>query len=276
MVKTERGYMVSKGLAGRLKKFHSFYDDEFAEQLGLPDNILVTPETPYHKRIVYTMLEFDDLIDSSNIMVSDWIKIAKTIEENYRLYDAFIVLHGTDTIAYTASALSFMLENLNKTVIITGSQIPLLELKNDAVDNLLGSLLVAGHYIIPEVCVFFANKLLRGNRVTKESTIEMTAFNTPNFAPLGVMGVDFDISWEHIQRHAYDGHINAFSNMTNSISLLSISPLLNLKIVETILFQSKAVIIQAYGMGNIPSNNKDLMKMMKEAISQDIIVVILT
>ena len=87
----------------------------------MPDNILVTPETPYHKRIVYTMLEFDDLIDSSNIMVSDWIKIAKTIEENYRLYDAFIILHGTDTMAYTASALSFMLENLNKTVIITGS-----------------------------------------------------------------------------------------------------------------------------------------------------------
>jgi lysophospholipase len=73
-----------------------------------------------------------------------------------------------------------------------------LELKNDAVDNLLGSLLVAGHYNIPEVCVFFANKLLRGNRVTKESTIEMAAFNTPNFAPLGLMGVDFDISWEHI------------------------------------------------------------------------------
>ena len=144
------------------------------------------------------MLEFEDLIDSSNIMVSDWVKIAKTIEENYKSYDAFIVLHGTDTMAYTASALSFMLENLNKTVVITGSQIPLLELKNDAVDNLLGSLMVAGHFNIPEVMVFFANKLLRGNRVTKESTIEMTAFNTPNFSPLGVMGVEFDIAWDHI------------------------------------------------------------------------------
>jgi lysophospholipase len=144
------------------------------------------------------MLEFEDLIDSSNIMVSDWVKIAKTIEENYKFYDAFIVLHGTDTMAYTASALSFMLENLNKTVVITGSQIPLLELKNDAVDNLLGSLMVAGHFNIPEVMVFFANKLLRGNRVTKESTIEMTAFNTPNFSPLGVMGVEFDIAWDHI------------------------------------------------------------------------------
>jgi L-asparaginase/Glu-tRNA(Gln) amidotransferase subunit D len=103
--------------------------------------------------------------------------------------------------------------------------------------------LVAGHFNIPEVLVFFANKLLRGNRVTKESTIEMTAFNTPNFSPLGVMGVEFEIQWDHIQRHVYDGHINAFSNMDNSISLISISPLLNLKIIETILFQSKAVII---------------------------------
>lgn len=139
------------------------------------------------------MLEFEDLIDSSNMMIVDWIKISKTIEENYKKYDGFVILHGTDTMAYTASALSFMLENLNKTVVVTGSQIPLLELKNDAVDNLLGSLLVAGHFNIPEVLIFFANKLFRGNRCTKESTAEMSAFTSPNFPPLGVMGVDFEI-----------------------------------------------------------------------------------
>lgn len=110
-------------------------------------------------------------------------------------------------------------------------------------DNLLGSLLVAGHFNIPEVMVFFANKLLRGNRVTKESTIEMTAFNSPNFAPLGEMGVEFEIKWEHIQRHVYDGHMQAFTSMDNNISLISVSPLLNLKIIENILFSSKAVII---------------------------------
>ena len=110
-------------------------------------------------------------------------------------------------------------------------------------DNLLGSLLVAGHFNIPEVLVFFANKLLRGNRVTKESTVEMTAFNTPNFAPLGVMGVEFEIDWNHIQRHVYDGHMQAFSQMDNSISLISISPLFNLGIIKNILLSSKAVII---------------------------------
>lgn len=106
----------------------------------------MTPETPYKKRVKFTMLEFDELIDSSNMMISDWVNISNTIEKNYKDYDGFVILHGTDTMAYTASALSFMLENLNKSVVITGSQIPLSELKNDAVDNLLGSLLVAGHF----------------------------------------------------------------------------------------------------------------------------------
>ena len=124
------------------------------------------------------------------------------------------MLHGTDTLAYTASALSFMLENLNKTVVVTGSQIPILELKNGAVDNLLGSLLVAGHFHIPEVTIFFHNKLIRGNRSTKESTNEMEAFNSPNLAPLGVMGVNFDINWDLIQRHMYDGKMEVFTSMS--------------------------------------------------------------
>lgn len=100
--------------------------------------------------------------------------------------------------SYTAAALSFMLENLNKTVIVTGSQIPILEWKNDAVDNLLGALLVAGHFNIPEVTVFFHNKLIRGNRCSKVNTVEMEAFSSPNFPPLGVMGVNFEIQWDHV------------------------------------------------------------------------------
>jgi 60kDa lysophospholipase len=121
MVKTPKGYAPQRGLADRLKKFHSFYDAELSKEMNLPPDTLITPETPYHKRVQFTMLEFEELIDSSNIVLSDWIKIAKTIESNYKKYDGFVVLHGTDTMAYTASALSFMLENLNKTVIVTGS-----------------------------------------------------------------------------------------------------------------------------------------------------------
>lgn len=167
MVNTPRGYIVQKGLAGRLKRYHTFYDEEFSNKHVTDENTLITPITPFGKRVKFHVMEFDELIDSSNMMCADWAKIALTIQDNYKLYDGFVVLHGTDTLAYTASGLSFMLENLTKTVIITGSQIPLLEMKNDAVDNLLGSLLVAGHFVVPEVSVYFANKLLRGNRATK-------------------------------------------------------------------------------------------------------------
>ena len=113
------------------------------------------------------------------------------IYDVYYDFDAFIVLHGTDTISYTASSLSFMLENLNKPVVLTGSQIPILELKNDAVDNFLGALLIAGHYQIPEVTIYFGNKLLRGNRTTKISTSKLSAFDSPNFSPLAEIGVNF-------------------------------------------------------------------------------------
>jgi 60kDa lysophospholipase len=112
--------------------------------MGIEDNECITPITPFQKRIMYKVVEFDDLIDSSNINIEDMIKIATMIKDSYNKYDAFMVLHGTDTMAYSASMLSFMMENLNKPVIFTGSQIPILELKNDAIDNFLGSLLVAG------------------------------------------------------------------------------------------------------------------------------------
>lgn len=172
MVNTENGYVSTKGLSERLKGYSVMYDREFCEQQNncQDQDWLITPMTPHKTRIRFKVLEFDTLLDSSNIRVEDQIKIAHTIEKNYKNYDGFVVCHGTDTMAYTSSVLSFMLENLNKSVVLTGSQIPLSELRNDAIDNLLGAMLVAGPYLIPEVCIFFGNKLLRGNRATKAST----------------------------------------------------------------------------------------------------------
>ena len=128
---------------------------------------LVTPLTLYGKRIKYNLLEYDPLLDSANMTMNDWVKIATDIELNYDSFDSFVVVHGTDTMSYTASALSFMLEDLGKTVIITGSQVPLAEWRTDAEENLLCSLLMASHFIVPEVCLYFGNKLFRGNRTTK-------------------------------------------------------------------------------------------------------------
>lgn len=148
------------------------------------------------------MLELEKLLDSSNIEISDQLEIAKLIQTNYREYDGFVIVHGTDTMAYTASVLSFVLENLNKTVVLTGSQIPISELRNDAVDNLLGALLVAGPYLIPEVVLFFGNKLFRGNRCTKEDSYNIEAFNSPNIEPLAKFGVNFEIDWDRILPHS--------------------------------------------------------------------------
>ncbi len=198
MVNTENGYVAAPGLAERLKTNQIFYDRAHAEEMNLDSSWLVTPMTPFGKRIRFRVLEYETLIDSSNIEVSDQIKIAQSIYDNYKLYDGFVVCHGTDTMAYTASTLSFMLENLSKTVVLTGSQIPIAELRNDAVDNLLGSLLVAGPYLIPEVVVFFGNRLLRGNRSSKECSTYIQAFNSPNFEPLALFGVHFDVMWEKI------------------------------------------------------------------------------
>ena len=146
-------------------------------------------------------MEFEKLIDSSNIEIEDQIKIAEAIFKNLKLYDGFVIVHGTDTMAYTASILSFILENLNKTVVLTGSQIPIAELRNDAVDNLLGALLVAGPYMIPEVVLFFGNRLFRGNRSTKENSLEIEAFGSPNMEPLAKFGVSFHIAWDKVLPH---------------------------------------------------------------------------
>lgn len=151
---------------------------------------LVTPISLYGKRTIYTIFEYEELIDSANVLLEDWVKIATDIEINYNLFDAFIILHGTDTMAYSASALSFMLENLGKTVIITGSQVPLSEVRNDAIDNLLGALTIASHYIIPEVTLFFNQKLFRGNRTKKVDATNFNAFDSPNMKPLVKLGIN--------------------------------------------------------------------------------------
>ena len=121
MVQSENGYVASKGLADRLKIYKQFYDEEKAKELELGPDTLITPVTPYGKRIKFMILEWDDLIDSSNIKVEQQLEIARVIYRHYKSFDGFVVLHGTDTMAYTSSLLSFCLENLNKTVCVTGS-----------------------------------------------------------------------------------------------------------------------------------------------------------
>lgn len=158
----------------------------------------------------YAILEYERLIDSSEIEISDYLKICNSIQANYFLYDSFVILHGTDTMAYTASALSFLLENLGKNVILTGAQVPLSCARNDAVENLLGALQISGTYLIPEVSLYFNHRLWRGNRSMKVSSVEFDAFKSFNLDPLIKIGCNIEVRWDLIskpvERQAFSVH----------------------------------------------------------------------
>src|SRR5260221_10766851 len=164
----------------------------------LRQQIAQIPELAADSMPRLTIQEYDPLLDSSNMTPDDWVRIARDITDHYDEYDGFAVVHGTDTMAYTASALSFMLDNIGKTVIVTGSQIPLVALRNDARANLIDSLLIAGTYQIPEVCLYFHSRLLRGNRTIKVNATGFDAFTSPNYPPLGTIGVDITIDWNSV------------------------------------------------------------------------------
>ncbi|KAI9136797.1 asparaginase-domain-containing protein [Paraphysoderma sedebokerense] len=235
---------------------------------------LITPPSLYGKRIRYVVLEYEPLLDSANMSMSDWVKIATDIELNYQYYDAFLVLHGTDTMSYTASALSFMLENLGKTVILTGSQVPLAEVRNDAVENLLGALTIAGHFVIPEVTLYFNNKLYRGNRTSKTDAIDFHAFDSPNLRPLVNMGVNIDVSWSDIWIPKAIAKFRAHKVMNQNVATLRIFPGITLSTVRAFLAAPiQGVVLETYGAGNAPHSRKDIIDALKEASDRGVVVV---
>ena len=188
MKQSPNGYTPAKGwMEHQLRSIYAFQDPQAPPR--------TTPPSKSGTRIYYDIIEYDPLLDSANMEVHHWVKIAQEVEQNYEQYDGFVVLHGTDTMSYTASALSFMLVNLRKTVVITGSQIPLSEVRNDAVNNLLGALTMAGLYDIPEVCLYFDNQLFRGNRTQKIDSSGLGAFQSSNLPPLAKVGIDIEVAW---------------------------------------------------------------------------------
>ena len=148
---------------------------------------------------LWDFIELDVLLDSSNMTVAEWNKIGKLISDAYDSYDGFVVLHGTDTMAYTASALSFMLEHISKPVIITGSQIPLCEIRSDGRDNIITSLIIAASDIIHEVCIYFGGKLFRGNRAIKYSSEGLIAFISPNYPVLAEAGISISYNRAYLK-----------------------------------------------------------------------------
>lgn len=239
----------------------------FLERQMADSRTLHRPEMPR-----YVIHEYRPLLDSSNMTPHDWIKIGRDILANYDDYDGFIVLHGTDTMAYSASALSFMFENLGKPVLFTGSQVPLCELRTDARENLINSLLIAAGHAIPEVCLFVGHRLLRGNRATKVSADRFLAFESPNYPALGEAEVHLEIHRERLLakpagdvrfdevRQPRVADIRIFPGMTAaSLRHFLAAPL-------------EGVVLHTYGVGNAP-DDRELLRALRDATDRGTVVV---
>ncbi|HEY6137012.1 MAG TPA: asparaginase [Thermoanaerobaculia bacterium] len=224
----------------------------------------------------YTIHEYAPLLDSSNMTPAEWVKIAHDIDAHYARYDGFVVLHGTDTMAYTASALPFMLHGLGKPVIITGSQIPLCEVRNDARENLITSLLIAAKYDIPEVCLYFGGKLLRGCRSVKVSASGFAAFDSPNVPPLGTVGIDIEINWDLVRRGARRApkrlRVDDFGNAV--VSALRLFPGISPELLRNVLRPPlQGLVLEAYGVGNGPDHDRAFLAALEEATARGVVIV---
>jgi L-asparaginase len=226
-----------------------------------------------------TVISFDKPIDSSNIEPDHWKALGNIIYQNYLTHDGFVVLHGTDTMAYTASALSFMLEGLSKPVVFTGAQLPIAEPRSDARENLITALEIAsakkdGRPLIPEVCIYFDYVLLRGNRSKKVESMQFDAFDSGNYPPLAKAGVKIDYNYSVIREHLVRPNLQLRSNLDTNISILKLFPGIQSAIVDAILQTKglKALILETYGSGNAPTSDGLIMSL-KRAINQGIIIV---
>ena len=228
-----------------------------------------SPELPE-----YDVIEYSPLLDSSDITVSEWNLIGETISENMDKYDGFVVLHGTDTMAYTASALSFMLRNLPKPVIITGSQIPLCEIRSDAKDNLITSMLIAASEKIFEVCIFFAGKLLRGNRAIKKSADSLIAFDSPNYPRIAEAGIDVKYRDSLLLKKSDEPFVlQKFDE--EPIGVIKIFPGIQIDLFEPIITHKlRGVVLETFGAGNVPNYCENLSNIIQKAYEHGNIVVV--
>ena len=245
---------------------------------------IYTPLSVFKKRIRYKVKELSRIMPSSNMNLGIIAEIANEIKKEYYNYEAFIILHGTDTIGCTAPILSFMLENLKKTVIITSCLIPLSETRNDASNNLITALTIAGHYWIPEVCVLFGDGLYRGNRIIKDGTSALDLIKSPNFPPLANIESYFNIAWDSILYSNTKKPFNAFTSLESNLTSVSLFPFMSLETLNSVfvegvkgnIYITLGVIIGTYGLGNFPSNRPDLLEVIKKAINDGVIVINVT
>ena len=222
-------------------------------------------------------LSMTPLIDSSNMNPTFWVRLATLIGENYEEYDGFVVLHGTDTMSYSASMLSFMLENLNKPVIFTGSQLPLGLVRTDGRDNFINAIEIAAARehdtpIVPEVAIYFENKLMRGNRTNKFNAENFNAFVSGNYPVLAEVGVHIRYNHNAILKPNFK-HLKVHTQLDTNVAILKLFPGIRENVVSSILHIEglKGIILETYGAGNAPTD-KWFITALSEAITRGIII----
>ncbi|MFA6809863.1 MAG: asparaginase [Desulfoplanes sp.] len=222
----------------------------------------------------YDIHEYEPLLDSSNMGPDHWLLIARDILDNYDKYDGFIVLHGTDTMAYTASALAFMLQGLGKPVILTGSQIPLCEVRNDARDNLIAAMMIIAHHPVPEVCLYFGSRLLRGCRSVKVNASGLQAFDSPNFSPLGTVGISIRINEELVLQPRGIRPVLSGTFENTRVGALRLFPGIAIEMITAMLRSPlQGLVIETYGVGNGPSKDRAFMRALEDAVGRGMVIV---
>ncbi len=256
MTRGKNGYATKAGhLADMLKKIPDLSGE------GMPE---------------YTLIEMSPLLDSSNMAVSEWNKIGREIYQRYDDFDGFVILHGTDTMAYTASALSFMLENLDKPVILTGSQIPLFELRSDGKENLITSLLIAADGVVREVALYFGGSLMRGNRATKMSADELIAFDSPNCPHLAEVGINIRyLKSIALPKRSEGSKINLVEFKEIPIGVLKVFPGISFSLFDAVMTEKlKGIVLETFGAGNIPESNGALLPIIKRAFQNGSVITV--
>lgn len=242
----------------------------------------ITINHPVLKKFDTDYCQLSKLIDSSDFTPKNWVEIVEIIEENYNKYLGFVVLHGTDTMAYTASALSFMCKNISKPIILTGSQIPLQSDRSDALQNLVTSIMIAGHErykirLVPEVCIFFRDTLLRGNRSRKLDATNYFGFSSPNFSPLAYAGADIRVVKERILKPSKDDFYADYS-LDKNVIVIEIFPGFKASYIKNIVDANpeiKGIILKTFGNGNAPTTS-EFLETIKYVCKKDIIVIDVT
>ena len=225
------------------------------------------------------------VIDSSNVSPDNWVTLARLIRDNYARYDGFVVLHGTDTMSYTASALSFMLENLSKPVVFTGSQIPIGVLRTDGRENLITAIEIAGasqgsRPVVPEVSLYFQNRLFRANRTSKRSAEALNAFRSYNYPPLAEVGVNITYNYAailHPDPADSSPELRIATSLNDGVVIVKLFPGIDARILQGILSVEgiRAVVLETYGAGNAPTSEW-FIRLIEQAIARGILVLNVT